>query len=195
MDEPGHFGGLVAAAIDLANAAGPESAWGRPHRAPTGKPAQKAVGNALALIPASQHALAPADVEQLLSTGQHLWRAMFIAAAGDLPAAAGLVNEMLSRVSTQPHLTQHGTQPWHLHFAPPGSGPGREWSAELVVAVASLFGTRMTDRLRSCAAHQCDRVLVDETRNHTQRYCSVSCQNRTKVAAFRARTGHAASNE
>lgn len=189
MDLTGHVTGIVAAAVDLANAAGPAWAGGQPHHAPTGAHAQEAVGDALARVTAASLDLGGDDVSDLLATGRQLWRVLSTAAAGDVAEAARLTNALLAAAPARPHLTQHGTQPWHLHFAPPGSSPGREWSAELVMAVATLLGGAELDRLRTCAAQDCDRVLLDETRSRTQRYCSTTCQNRTKVAAFRARNG------
>ena len=42
-------------------------------------------------------------------------------------------------------------------------------------------------RLGVCAADRCDRVFVDVSRNAGKRFCSLSCQNRVKAAAFRGR--------
>nr|WP_238350654.1 CGNR zinc finger domain-containing protein [Kribbella shirazensis] len=54
-----------------------------------------------------------------------------------------------------------------------------------------LLGSDQAERLRQCAAVRCDNVFLDATRNHTQRFCSTACQNRTKVAAHRARPSSA----
>jgi predicted RNA-binding Zn ribbon-like protein len=50
-----------------------------------------------------------------------------------------------------------------------------------------VLGSESHDRLGVCTAPRCDRVYVDTSRNGTRRYCSTSCQNRVKTAAFRAR--------
>ena len=50
-----------------------------------------------------------------------------------------------------------------------------------------VLGGDLYDRLGVCTAPRCDRVYVDTSRNGTRRYCSTSCQNRVKTAAFRAR--------
>ena len=42
-------------------------------------------------------------------------------------------------------------------------------------------------RLRTCAADDCDGVLVDLSRNRSKRYCDLGCGNRLAVAAYRAR--------
>jgi predicted RNA-binding Zn ribbon-like protein len=43
------------------------------------------------------------------------------------------------------------------------------------------------DRLRHCAAADCDNVLVDLSKNRSKRYCENGCGNRANVAAYRAR--------
>ena len=44
------------------------------------------------------------------------------------------------------------------------------------------------DRLRTCAADDCDDVLVDLSKNRSKRYCDTgNCGNRANVAAYRAR--------
>ena len=44
------------------------------------------------------------------------------------------------------------------------------------------------DRLSTCAADDCDDVLVDLSKNRSKRYCATgNCGNRANVAAYRAR--------
>ena len=43
------------------------------------------------------------------------------------------------------------------------------------------------DRLRSCAAFDCDGLVLDLSRNGSKRFCSVRCGNRMNMVAFRAR--------
>ncbi|MGW4897168.1 CGNR zinc finger domain-containing protein [Kitasatospora sp. NPDC004240] len=54
-----------------------------------------------------------------------------------------------------------------------------------------LLGSEAAERLRRCQAVRCEELFLDATRNHAQRYCSQACQNRTKVAAHRARAAGA----
>ena len=61
------------------------------------------------------------------------------------------------------------------------------WLAEFATAAAMLLGSSEYELLRRCGAERCDNLCLDATRNHTQRFCSTACQNRTKVAAFRSR--------
>ena len=57
---------------------------------------------------------------------------------------------------------------------------------------APLLGSDLRGRIGVCTAPRCDRVYVDASRNGTRRFCSTSCQNRVKTAAFRARQAQAA---
>ncbi|MEV4292778.1 CGNR zinc finger domain-containing protein [Nonomuraea bangladeshensis] len=43
------------------------------------------------------------------------------------------------------------------------------------------------DRFGQCAAHRCDAVYIDLTRNGSRRYCSSACTARAKTAAYRSR--------
>jgi predicted RNA-binding Zn ribbon-like protein len=50
-----------------------------------------------------------------------------------------------------------------------------------------IIGTGRVERLGRCEASKCDRVFYDTSRNGSRRYCDLSCQNRAKASAFRAR--------
>ena len=52
-----------------------------------------------------------------------------------------------------------------------------------------LFAANPTDRIRECAADDCELVFYDESRSYNRRWCSMQrCGNRAKVRAHRART-------
>ncbi len=56
------------------------------------------------------------------------------------------------------------------------------------MALAFVIAAGERYRLATCAAPDCDRVLVDLSRNRSHRYCdSRTCGNRLHVAAYRAR--------
>jgi predicted RNA-binding Zn ribbon-like protein len=97
-----------------------------------------------------------------------------------------VVNELLRTTKAAPQLTRHEDAPWHLHFGDPDEVTG--WIAEFATATAMLLGSDDVHRLRRCEAARCEDLFLDSTRNRTQRFCSTACQNRTKVAAHRART-------
>lgn len=58
--------------------------------------------------------------------------------------------------------------------------------AAVVVPVYEHLARYGALRLGVCAAHRCADAYVDLSRPGKRRYCSVSCQNRERVAAFRA---------
>jgi predicted RNA-binding Zn ribbon-like protein len=72
------------------------------------------------------------------------------------------------------------------------AGAGRVRLGQALSTVArdavELFGDRGTDRIRSCAADDCELVFYDESRSNNRRWCSMQrCGNRAKVRAHRAR--------
>ncbi|MFI6519233.1 CGNR zinc finger domain-containing protein [Spirillospora sp. NPDC050679] len=108
--------------------------------------------------------------------------------APDVPAAVALVNEVVAEVRTTPHLTDHDGYDWHVHFFAPGAPMGEHLAADCGMALAYVVASGELDRLRTCAAPDCARVLVDLSRNRCRRYCdSRTCGNRMHVAAYRAR--------
>ena len=65
----------------------------------------------------------------------------------------------------------------------------RDWDTALS-EIASSFVPLLADssRLRICANHECQWTFVDESRNHSRRWCGASsCGNADKVRRFRAR--------
>jgi predicted RNA-binding Zn ribbon-like protein len=104
----------------------------------------------------------------------------------DVDRAVDRINVFLREIRAAPQLVRIEQAPWHLHFGPTEQASG--WLADFGTAVAMLLGSGEVDRLRRCCAERCDDLFLDTTRNRTQRFCSTSCQNRTKVASFRART-------
>jgi hypothetical protein len=112
-------------------------------------------------------------------------RAVF--AADSVDDAARLVNELLTRTGARPALERHDGEPWHLHFHAADETLVNGWAAGCATGLAVVLGSELYDRLGVCTAPRCDRVYVDTSRNGTRRYCSTSCQNRVKTAAFRAR--------
>jgi predicted RNA-binding Zn ribbon-like protein len=117
-------------------------------------------------------------------------RGVFEAVSGGaVDDAARQVNALLARTGARPELERHDGEPWHLHFHATGNSLPDGWAAGCATGLAVVLGSSRYDRLGVCTAPGCDRVYVDTSRNGTRRYCSTSCQNRVKTAAFRARLG------
>jgi predicted RNA-binding Zn ribbon-like protein len=101
--------------------------------------------------------------------------------------AAGLVNTLLREAHALPQLVKHDSWDYHLHAAPPDAPLAERMAVEAAMAFADVIRTQQLDRLRLCAAHECDSVHVDLSKNRSRRFCSTACANRTNVAAYRMR--------
>jgi predicted RNA-binding Zn ribbon-like protein len=129
--------------------------------------------------------VAAAEAAELTRLAARL-RPVFLAAEdGATDRVAELVNALLADYRSAPKLSRHDGEPWHLHFT--SAVPGTEWGAGCATGLAVVVDSQATGRLGVCRADGCDRVYVDVSRNASRRFCSESCLNRTKVAAFRAR--------
>ena len=168
MEATDHLKASLTAAIALANIFGPVMRQGRPAVPPDAE----AVRGALRLTTNQIPTIAVEDYE---AGGRTLYEAL--SSLPDVDRAVELVNRLLLETDAAPQLTRRDGQPWHLHFGSP----------EFATAVAMLLVSVEAARLRRCEAVRCDDLFLDSTRNRTQRFCSTACQNRTKVAAHRAR--------
>ncbi|MEU8354991.1 CGNR zinc finger domain-containing protein [Nonomuraea sp. NPDC048882] len=108
--------------------------------------------------------------------------------AADQPAAVRTLNALLSDTRITPRLVEHDGHPLHVHYHAADSTLAEHLAADCGVALAHLLVEGEVERLRTCAAPDCDRVFVDESRNRSRVYCdSRTCGNRMHVAAYRAR--------
>lgn len=189
MNFTSHVDAVVTAAVNLVNAVTPGWARGRPFDQPAGEELRARVIEAL--HDANPHARTPSAAEAAsLAVVASRLRAVFDAVdRGDVDSAAASVNALLAETGARPQLDRHDGEPWHMHFhASTGSLPDG-WAAGCATGLAIVLGTELYDRLGVCTAPRCDRVYVDVSRNGTRQFCSTSCQNRVKAAAFRARHG------
>jgi predicted RNA-binding Zn ribbon-like protein len=65
------------------------------------------------------------------------------------------------------------------------------WLAAAAVSLRQHLEENDGERLGLCTATRCADVYVDASPGGRRRYCSITCQNRVRVAAFRRRTGQA----
>jgi predicted RNA-binding Zn ribbon-like protein len=101
--------------------------------------------------------------------------------------AADLVNTLLREGRALPQLVKHGGWDYHLHATPPDAPLAGRMAVDAAMAFADVIRSQQLDRLRPCAAADCDNVHVDLSRNRSRRFCGTSCANRTNVAAYRTR--------
>ena len=99
-----------------------------------------------------------------------------------------LVNGMLRAARALPQLVTHGPWGWHLHATADDTPFADRILVESAMAWVDAIRSGERERMRICAAGDCDAVLVDFSRNRSKRYCDVgNCGNRANVAAYRAR--------
>jgi predicted RNA-binding Zn ribbon-like protein len=111
-----------------------------------------------------------------------------IFAAADEPTAVRLVNALVADARTTPRLTDHDDWPLHVHYYAPDARLAEHLAADCGMALAFVLAAGERQRLTTCEAPECARVLVDLSRNRSRRYCdSKTCGNRLHVAAYRAR--------
>jgi predicted RNA-binding Zn ribbon-like protein len=101
--------------------------------------------------------------------------------------AAEMVNEMLAKAHAVPQLQRHDRWDWHIHAVEPDRPLEERVVVETAMAMVDVIRADEMSRLDSCAADDCDDVVLDLSRNRSRRYCSTTCGNREAVAAYRAR--------
>ena len=98
---------------------------------------------------------------------------------------ARLVTELLASTRVRPVSVATGTRTGQAAWAVD--------TAEQALAAAAALTLRDhldrhgAARLGVCAGHDCADVYIDASPTHDRRFCSVTCQNRARVAAFRRR--------
>jgi predicted RNA-binding Zn ribbon-like protein len=172
--------GLLAA-LELANepALGP----GQPR-----KRALAALARILAADPPSVAALRPGDAPGFLALAQQLRQVFRGLHQGDVDAAATGLNALLAEHPAHPHLAkEHGR--WRLHHHPTDVALVPMWTSICAEGLARRIGAGHAGRFGACQAAECGRAFFDLSKNASRRFCSTTCQNRVKAAAFRRRRG------
>jgi predicted RNA-binding Zn ribbon-like protein len=107
-----------------------------------------------------------------------------IFAAPDENTVVTRLNDVLDHSGPHPRLTRAGGilgEAW-------ATDPSRQiLSAAALGLYRQLLGWGDARRLGTCAATRCADVYVDSSSAGHKKFCSVLCQNRNRVAAFRAR--------
>jgi predicted RNA-binding Zn ribbon-like protein len=101
--------------------------------------------------------------------------------------AVALVNTMLREAGALPQLVKHDGWDYHLHATPPDAPLADRMAVDAAMAFTDVIRAGELERLRVCAAQNCDSVHVDLSKNRSRRFCSTTCANRVNVAAYRSR--------
>jgi predicted RNA-binding Zn ribbon-like protein len=130
----------------------------------------------------------PLDEDDLAAVRRLRARLHAVFTAPDEPTAIDLVNALIADARTTPRLTDHDDWPLHMHYYAPGARLAEHLAADCGMALAFVIAAGEQQRLATCAAPDCQRVLIDLSRNRSKRYCDArTCGNRLHVAAYRAR--------
>ena len=102
--------------------------------------------------------------------------------------AVAMVNAMLAEGGARPRLLDHDGLGWHIHANAPDAPLADRVMVEIAMAWVDVLRQDERERMKRCAADDCEAVLVDFSRNRSKRFCDVgNCGNRMNVRAFRAR--------
>jgi predicted RNA-binding Zn ribbon-like protein len=106
----------------------------------------------------------------------------------DPEAMPALVNRILAEDQAVPQLVTHDELGWHLHATPASAPLAVRIRVETAMALVDLIRRGEVDRIKVCAADDCEALLVDLSKNRSKRFCDVgNCGNRANVNAYRAR--------
>lgn len=183
-----HVMNLVEVAARLVNHLTPGWAQGHEVSGPVGA---ELVAASAAALGGEGRRTPTVRADEAASLAEHavLMRRVFEAVReGDLAGAVALLNPALVDTGARPQLDPlpDGVG-WHVHFHGTDDSLATGWAAGCTTGLALAIGSDLAGRLGVCGAERCERVFVDVSRNAGRRFCSTSCQNRTKTAAYRAR--------
>jgi predicted RNA-binding Zn ribbon-like protein len=97
------------------------------------------------------------------------------------------LNAILTEADALPQLVDHDGLGWHVHAVPQDAPLATRMAVEAAMAFIDVVRAGELDRLKRCAAEDCDDVVVDLSRNHSRRFCESGCGNRENVRAYRDR--------
>lgn len=98
-----------------------------------------------------------------------------------------LVNQVLADARALPQLVEHDGFGWHIHAVPHEAPLATRMAVEAMMAAVDVIRAGELERLKTCAADDCDDVVVDLSRNRSRRFCEGGCGNRENVRAYRDR--------
>lgn len=166
----------LAGLVDLVNG------WGSTPRLEAGEqdwpyPPRQSLTGRLGLTEDAE----PVTVEALIRTADRLHP---VFATTGLPQRVRLVSQLLAETGVRPALLadNHVVRGiWQV------DDQGLGLLAAAAVALRAHLVGQPADRLGVCAGRRCADVYIDASPGAHRRFCSVRCQNRARVAAFRRR--------
>lgn len=169
---------------------------------------EQALGSIVALLntlsPTADHLLTPADLDHFIAqerfTGPRTGDAAELRSVRQLRTqlaeiwlanedeAVLRVNSILRNARALPQLVKHDEYKYHIHATTPQAPLSERMAVEAAMALVDVIRSGEQDRMRSCAASDCQAVLLDLSKNRSKRYCDTgNCANREHVRAYRRR--------
>ncbi len=130
--------------------------------------------------------LVAADVPGFVELAQRLREVFDDLDRADVDSAAARLNSLLAEHPAHPHLAKEDGR-WRVHHHLVDAALVPMWTSICAETQARLLGAGEERRLGTCAATGCRRVFLDESKNASRRFCSTTCNNRTRSAAHRRR--------
>ena len=125
----------------------------------------------------------PADLTQVLRVRDRLAQLWEV----DVEQAVDITNTLLRDGHALPQLVTHEPLGWHIHGTADDAAFAVRLAVEAAFGMIDVIRTDSLDRLQYCAGEDCERVLVDLTKNRSRKYCDTTCANKAHAAAYRAR--------
>jgi hypothetical protein len=148
--------------------------------------ALSALSRILAVDPPSAARLGPGDVPGFAALAGGLHDVFEAIDHDDVDSAAARLNDLLALHPAHPYLAKEGGR-WRVHHHAVDAEVVPMWTAICAESLARLIGDGEWGRLGTCGAAGCTRVYLDESKNATRRFCSTTCNNRARSAAYRRR--------
>ncbi|ONI68573.1 hypothetical protein BWI15_36915 [Kribbella sp. ALI-6-A] len=125
---------------------------------------------------------APVDAAELQRIADLLFPVFAIPGTAD---RVDQLAELLQRTKVVPTVRAEGDSVAAIWTV---QNPRDALTAAAALALRQQFAEHDPARVGTCAADGCADVYIDVSARAHRRFCSVTCQNRTRVAAFRRRT-------
>ena len=97
------------------------------------------------------------------------------------------LNRILRDAEALPQLVDHDGIGWHVHAVHEEAPLATRMAVEAAMALIDVVRAGELDRLKTCAADDCEDLVVDLSRNRSRRFCDGGCGNRENVRAYRDR--------
>src|SRR5688572_20827709 len=91
------------------------------------------------------------------------------------------LNAILTEAEALPQLVDHDGLGWHIHAVPQEAPLATRMAVEAAMALIDVVRSGELDRLKRCAADDCDDLVIDLSRNRSRRFCESGCGNRENV--------------